>query len=280
MTLTKLELNTLRGNIESDLLSEFYNQDVNFKVTKNDEEIAFINNAMNEKDNNQILAENIFEYFNKPDRIIFCYVYKLKTSKRSKQQYFADFISAKGYIEKSGYFNSLVNTSSYITDSIEEIGSFVSDYEIGLVRSQIIYDVPATVEQVDENIVIINPGNLTLHKNMKLRGLTAWNHFDKDKDGYADQDVSLQRHIDDYKKALSYMKKNKIKYFFAIRSVQKHIDWLITGESDPEGQGIYDGRFSYILKVVDVRDSTVVTKLIELENPWVEVRPGDIIILN
>ena len=76
------------------------------------------------------------------------------------------------------------------------------------------------------------------------------------------------------------MKKNKIKYFFAIRSVQKHIDWLITGESDPGGQGIYDGRFSYILKVVDVRESTVVTKLIELENPWVEVRPGDIIILD
>ena len=60
----------------------------------------------------------------------------------------------------------------------------------------------------------------------------------------------------------------------------KHINWLITGESDPGGQGIYDGRFSYILKVVDVRESTVVAKLIELENPWVEVRPGDIIILD
>ena len=279
LTLTKLELSALRGNIESDLLTEFYNQDVNYKVTKNDKEIAFINNAMNEMDDNHILAENIFEYFDKPDRIIFCYVFKLKTGKRAKQQYFADVISAKGYIEKSGYFNSAVNTSSYKTDSIEEIGSFVSEYEIGLVRSQIIYDVPATVEHVDENIVIINPGNLTLHKNMKLRGLTVWNHFDKDRDGYADRDVSLQRHIDDYKKALSYMKKNKIKYFFAIRSIQKDIDWLIAGKSDPEGQGIFDGRFSYILKVVDVRDSTVVTKLIELDYPWVEVRPGDIIIL-
>ena len=79
MILTKLELNTLRGNIESDILSEFYNQDVNFKVTKNDEEIAFINKAMNEMDNNQILAENIFEYFDKPDRIRLCYVFKLKT---------------------------------------------------------------------------------------------------------------------------------------------------------------------------------------------------------
>ena len=60
----------------------------------------------------------------------------------------------------------------------------------------------------------------------------------------------------------------------------KHINWLITGESDPGGQGIYDDHFSYILKVVDVRESTVVAKLIELENPWVEVRPGDIILLN
>ena len=114
---------------------------------------------------------------------------------------------------------------------------------------------------------------------MKLRGLTAWNHFDKDKDGYADQDVSLQRHIDDYKKALRYMKKNKIKYFFAIRSIQKDIDRLISGRLDTEGQGIYDTRFSYTLKVVDVRDSTVVTKLIELDYPWVEVRRSDLIIL-
>ena len=102
MTLTKLELYSLRGNIESDLLSEFYNQDVNFKVTKNDKEISFINNAMNEMDDNHILAEKIYEYFDKPDRKIFCYVYKHKTGKRAKQQYFADVISAKGYIEKSG----------------------------------------------------------------------------------------------------------------------------------------------------------------------------------
>ena len=54
-----------------------------------------------------------------------------------------------------------------ITDSIEELGLSVSQNEIGLVRSQIFYDVPGKVEQVDENIVIINKGNLKLQKNMK-----------------------------------------------------------------------------------------------------------------
>ena len=279
-TLNASELNDLRSHIESDLLSEFYNQDINYKVTQNEDDIIFIKDRMNEMYDNHILAEKIFEYFDKPDRIIFCYTYKLKTGKRAKQKYFTDVTSAKGYHEKNGYFNSAVNTIVIITDSIEELGSSVSENEIGLVRSQIIYDLPGKVEQVDENIVIINKGNLKLQKNMKLRGFTLWNHLDNNGDGFTDNDESLQKQINDYKKALKYMKKNKIKYVFGIRDVEKTIERLQSDRLNPEGQGMYDGNFSYILKVVNVRDSTAVAKLIELENPWVEVRPGDMIILN
>ena len=37
------------------------------------------------------------------------------------------------------------------------------------------------------------------------------------------------------------------------------------------------GTFSYSLKIIDVRDTTVIAKLIELENPWVELNVGDVV---
>ena len=55
----------------------------------------------------------------------------------------------KSLHEKNGYFNSAVNTMVIITDSIEELGLSVSENEIGLVRSQIFYDITGKVEQVD-----------------------------------------------------------------------------------------------------------------------------------
>ena len=62
-TLNESELNDLRSNIESDLLSEFYNQDINYKVTQNEDEITFIKDRTNEIYDNYILAENIFNYY-------------------------------------------------------------------------------------------------------------------------------------------------------------------------------------------------------------------------
>jgi hypothetical protein len=42
-------------------------------------------------------------------------------------------------------------------------------------------------------------------------------------------------------------------------------------------RGEHNGSFSYRLNVIDVRDTTVIAKLIELENPWVELNVGDVV---
>ena len=87
--LDEKELKNLRLNIESELYSEFYNQNLTIKVLKNDEAIRFVDNAIkkfNEKDM-ESRAESVYKFFAHPKHIIYVQVYAIKSIQGEILQY-------------------------------------------------------------------------------------------------------------------------------------------------------------------------------------------------
>ena len=62
-----------------------------------------------------------------------------------------------------------------------------------------------------------------------------------------------------------------------INTLQRKLDYLTSDSLRSTARGEHNGSFSYRLNVIDVRDTTVIAKLIELENPWVELNVGDVV---
>ena len=62
-----------------------------------------------------------------------------------------------------------------------------------------------------------------------------------------------------------------------INTLQRKLDYLTSDSLRSTARGEYNVSFSYRLNVIDVRDTTVIAKLIELENPWVELNVGDVV---
>ena len=116
---------------------------------------------------------------------------------------------------------------------------------------------------------------------MKINGFTNYLLNDKDNNGFTDKDEDLHKLLDDIKNALEYMTKHSSEYTQNdIDFVQRMFNNYSRDNLRLRSGGMTIGPFGYTLKVVDVTESSVVAKLIELKNPWVKIRPGDKIMLD
>jgi len=268
--LDEIELKNLRLNFESELYSEFYNQNVTIQILKKDEEIGFVDNIFKEFSSRKKIAEKIYEFFEKPKHIIFVRVYSIKSNNGKIIQYVVDVLSGLG----DGFTSIAANGGTL--ESIADIESIVLKATIDQI-TMIINSGHGKVVKVDGDYIHINPGDLILQENMNLLGFTIWNHNDKDGDGFTDKDSSYYKWNNDIKRAIDYMKNSDNYAIEEIESLQKKLDYLTSDSLRSTARGERWGTFSYSLNVIDIRDTTVIAKLIELENPWVEINVGDVV---
>ena len=278
--LSESELKTLRLNIESSLLSEYYNQNLITQVLKDDEEISFMNNTINknntinENNNNKIRAKIINEFFDKPKHIIFTRVYSIKSIKGEILRYVGEVFGGMG----NGFRHTF--RSRFTTETIEVMEETILDILVGHITMKENLNAKGEVVKVDGGYVYINHGGLILKKNMNLIGYAKWSHYDKDGDGFTDKDSSYYKWINDVKRALDYTRNSDNYSIDDINYYQKKYDWLISDSLRSTAKGeVWIGQFSYNLNVIDIKDTIAITKLIELAHPWVEVNIGDGVML-
>ena len=268
-SLDELELKNLRSDIESDLYSEFYNQNLTIKVLKNDEAIRFVDRAIkkfNERDM-ESRAESVYEFFDHPKHIIYVQVYAIKSIQGEILQYVYDVFGALG----DGWYN--IMRSGGIRDTVEEIEYSILDGIIGQVIEVKNNFARGKVIKIEGNYIYINPMDLIMKNNMNLIGYRIWDLNDNDGDDFTDKDSSYYKWLKDVKEGLDYVKSAE-NYDKEKILLQKQYNWLINDSlrSTPKGQVSFSHTFS--LKVISVKDSIVIAELLDIP-PWVEVNIGD-----
>ena len=274
-SLNNEELHNLRENIESRLYSEFYNHNLEIRVIKDNEEIDYIDNTINEDNNDKITAKKVYDFFNKPAHIVFTWVYSINSSQGTTLEYVADVFGGLG----DGFKYRM--RDGEIADTIKEIEEGIFNLLVQHITAKENLSAKSKVLKVDGDYIYINTGGLILKKNMNLIGYTEWFHYDKDGNGFTDKDSSYYKWINDVKRALDYTRNSDNYSIDDINYYQKQYNWLISDSLRSTAQGeFWIGQFSYNLKVVSIKDSVAITKLIELAHPWVEVNVGDGVMLD
>ena len=161
-------------------------------------------------------------------------------------------------------------------------GQLENDIVLGIaeyVRSISKNKLSGYVTKVDGNIIYINPGGLELRENMNLLGLNIYNLNDEDGDGFTDKDSDWKIQLNDWKRAIVIIKESTDYTKPEIDKIDKIYSTLTQDSLRQIYRGQFYGENTYALKVSEVIDTTIITKLTELSNPWVQIRVGDLIIL-
>ena len=264
------ELKNIRIDLESELYSEFFNQNLIIQMLKNDEEIGYVNNSIKEHGEPEALAGSIYKFFDRPKHIIFVRVYAIKSHEGEILQYVYDVFGALG----DGWKN--IMRSGEIVETIEELRSNILEslvWQIEEVKYNFSRWNAGEVIKREGDYVYINQLGLRMKKNMNLTGYRKWNLYDNDGDGFTDKDSSYYAFFNDVKEGLDYIKNtekyNKEKIYL------EEIYNALTSDSlrwVPKGKVSRSHRYS--LKVVSVKDSVVIAELLEI-TPWTRVNVGD-----
>ena len=166
--------------------------------------------------------------------------------------------------------------SGQILETIEELRASILESLVWQIE-EVKYDFSrwhaGEVIKREGDYVYINQLGLRMKKNMNLTGYRKWNLYDNDGDGFTDKDSSYYAFFNDVKEGLDYIKNtekyNKEKIYL------EEIYNALTSDSlrwVPKGKVSRSHRYS--LKVVSVKDSVVIAKLLEI-TPWTRVNVGD-----
>ena len=129
------------------------------------------------------------------------------------------------------------------------------------------------VVNVEGDYVYIKPKGLIFKNNMNLIGYRKWDHNDNDGDGFTDKDSSYYKWLNDVKEALDYVKSDE-NYQKEEVKLEKHYNRLISDSLRSLSKGKVSPWHRYNLKVISVKDSMVIAKLLEI-SPWTKVNIGD-----
>ena len=268
LLLKQNELNEISLNIESKLLNEFYNQDLIIEIVSEEKDQQIMGKMISDKINQTNIPLELYKYFNEPDQIGIIFGYKININDNTK--YLARGLGMVG--SQSNNWSSELS----IVDSKGEFIEKITELLKAKIRAVENRQVSGIVTKIDENIIIINPNGLKLIKNMKINGNTNYLLNDKDENGFTDKDEDLKKLLDDIKNASEYIKNHPAEYTMGdLKGMQRMYNQYSDDKLGLRSSGMTIGSFNYTLKVVDVTESTVVTKLIKLGDPWVKIRVGD-----
>ena len=111
---------------------------------------------------------------------------------------------------------------------------------------------------------------------MTVYGSTRYILKDNNENGKIDLDEGLKKLLDDINSAIEYAESHPVDYTKGRISDlhEMYHKWSnFNGHADMTMGFI----FGYSLKVVEVTESKVVAKILELNHPWVKIREGDMV---
>jgi hypothetical protein len=252
------------------LINEFYNQHTHIEILSNEKVHSFVKSLSTDgkKYVDMTTGTGFYDYTNQPDQFGLIYIYKVEN--KDSINYLGYFHGWVGDPQKANNWSSglelehkklfLNHLTKRLTRRVKRVNN---KQEAGFVT------------QIDDNIIIINPNDLNLKKHMTINGATKYILKDNNENGKIDLDEGLKKLLDDINSAIEYAENHPDDYTEGMISGlhKMYYKWS-------NFNGIADGltmgdKFGYTLKVVDVTESKVVAKILELNHPWVKIREGD-----
>jgi len=273
-------LDSLRTYFSVQLLNWYFGQDKEFIIPRGDKEVNYLNNhpllsvdlAFTEDRREDVeswkkSADSIYTNFNKPDHISYLNIYKISSDIGEPQ-----YIITESYLRgnpnrgNNGNDSPTVQSISKLFDTIK--GSI--DYLLGSTKNI------GIVSEIHDDIIMVNVKDKNVRKDMELLGTSTYN-FGPGNNGYSNR-------LEDLKNALDYMNETNEYDDILFQSYRKTYDSLL-GDSlycrSYNEEGVHVGGCvqsrgqNYYLRVVNVRDSIAVTKVIKYRYPWVQARIND-----
>tara|TARA_B110000116_G_scaffold157758_1_gene136535 strand:- start:269 stop:1492 length:1224 start_codon:yes stop_codon:yes gene_type:complete len=258
--LNEQELDEISLKLESNLINEFYNQNTHIEILNNEIIHSFVDSLST--------VTAFYDYTNQPDQFGFIYIYKVENSDSINYLAFSHGWVGNPKNGNNWRYELDLEDKTVLKNNLTEILS----RQIKHVNNK---QANGFVTQIDDNIIIINPNDLNLKKHMIINGATRYILKDNNENGKIDLDEGLKKLLDDINSAIEYAENHPLDYTEGIISdlheqYQRWSNYYGTADMTKD-------IFGYSLKVVEVTESKVVAKLLELRHPWVKIREGDII---
>ena len=208
-----------------------------------------------------------YDYTNQPDQFGLIYTYKIES--KDSINYLAFAHGWVGDPKKGNNWTSgleLEHKNLFLNHLTEILSDMVKDVNN---KQEAGY-----VTQIDDNIIIINPNDLNLKKHMTVYGSTRYILKDNNENGKIDLDEGLKKLLDDINSAIEYAENHPVDYTEG-RISDLHKIYHKWSNFNGIADGLTIDIFGYYLKVVEVTESKVVAKILELKHPWVKIREGD-----
>ena len=267
--LNEQELDEISSNLESNLINEFYNQNTHIEILSNEKVHSFVKSLSTDgkKYVDMTTGTGFYDYTNQPDQFGLIYTYKIES--KDSINYLAFAHGWVGDPQKGNNWTSgleLEHKNLFLNHLTEILSDKVKDVNNKQEAGYVVH--------TDDNIIIINPNDLNLKKHMTVYGSTRYILKDNNGNGKIDLDEGLKKLLDDINSAIEYAESHPVDYTKGRISDlhEMYHKWSnFNGHADMTMGFI----FGYSLKVVEVTESKVVAKILELNHPWVKIREGD-----
>jgi len=273
-------LDSLRTYFSVQLLNWYFGDNKEFIIPKEEKDVNYLNNhpllsvdLVFTKDRREDVksweksADSIYTNFNEPDHTIYSNIYKISTTTGTSK-----------YIITESYFHGHPNRGNNGDNNLGVISiSKLFDKIKGLIAEKFgANQYVGIVSEVNDDIIMVNIKNINVRKDMELMAFSKYN-FGPGNNGY-------ENRLEDFKNELNYMNETNEYDDMHIQSYRKTYDALLKDSLyckafDKEGKyvsGCVQSRGpNYNLRVINIRDSIAVMKVIKNIYPWVQPRVND-----
>ena len=259
-TLNYSLIDSISKNIMTLLLSEYYNSKREFFIPTGHKDITYLNNyslTIADVGTTVSNADSIYNRFNKPNKIYYINLYKIIQDDLNNNQ--------------DKYFYSFFNlhcmpSKDCISDNIG-VADVDIDKELFIDLRSIISKTKriGTVSHAKEDIVSVKLNDMNIREDMILDAATSYNF---DLDGYEIIKSDLNSAIKHY----TALNDTNI-----LAGLNEKLNWFAESSKHPfVNKTITTSPFFYKVRVIEVIDSTAITKIYSKE-PFVKIRKGDVI---
>ena len=259
-TLNYSLIDSISKNIMTLLLSEYYNSKREFFIPTSHKDITYLNNySLTIADFGTTVsnADSIYNRFNKPNKIYYINLYKIIQDDLNNNQ--------------DKYFYSFFNlhclpSKDCISDNIG-VADVDIDKELFMDLRSIISKTKriGTVSHAKEDIVSVKLNDMNIREDMILDAATS---YDFDLDGYE----IIKSDLDSAIKHYTALNDTNI-----LAGLNEKLNWFAESSKHPfVNKTITTSPFIYQVRVIEVIDSTAITKIYSKEK-FVKIRKGDVI---
>jgi len=260
-TLNYSLLDSISKNIRMHLLSEYYNTKKEFTIPTSYEDLIYLNKyslTIGDFGTSFSDADSIYNRFDEPNKIYYINLYKLKQEEinSNREKYFYSFFNLH-----------CMPSKDCISDNIG-VADVDIDKELFLELRKMISKSRriGEVSSVKEDIISIKLNDINIREDMILDVATI---YDFSLDGYEMLKLDINSGIK------HYVALNDTNY---VAALNEKLSWVLSNRSiSPFGsRTLSTSPFFYKVRVIEVIDSTAITKIYSKEK-FVKIREGDVV---